>query len=150
MSNCNLTNKRLTLKNSVAYIDDSLLPEMVFLIPKKIANKRFMNGLNEEFITISVYMDRAPENDPLLLLDLEPGTYLNLQRKYSNNNKTPNPKQRKIDTVVDNAGNNNNDSVGSKYGYGGSLYITKLYCQVDTVEILKGGRHAEISIKLVF
>ena len=148
MSNCNLTNKRLTLKNSVAYIDDSLLPEMVFLIPKKIANKRFMNGLNEEFITISVYMDRVPGNDPLLLLDLEPGTYLNLQRKYSNNNKTPNPKQRKINTVADNASNNNNDDVSSKYG--GSLYITKLFCQVDTVEILKGGRHAEISIKLVF
>jgi len=131
----------------VAYIDDSLLPEMVFLIPKKIANKHFINGLNEEFITISVYMDRVPGNDPLLLLDLEPGTYLNLQRKYLNNNKTPNPKQRKINTVVDdNASNNNNDGTG----YGGSLYITKLFCQVDTVEILKGGRHAEISIKLVF
>jgi len=146
--------KRLTLKNSVAYIDDSLLPEMVFLIPKKIANKHFINGLNEEFITISVYMDRTSGNDPLMLLDLEPGTYLNLQKKYSNNNKvssTPLLKQRKINTVVDdNASNNNNEKDGAGSGNRGSLYITKLFCQVDTVEILKGGRHAEISIKLVF
>jgi hypothetical protein len=150
----NKDKKRLTLKNSVAYIDDSLLPEMVFLIPKRTANKRFIKGLGEEFITVSVYMDRTSGNDPLLLLDLEPGTFLNLRRKCSNNGGNAcTTKQNKNDkAAVDDKSNkdNNNKDGAWKYGHGQNLYITKLFCQVDSVEILKGGRHAEISVKLLF
>jgi len=129
--------RRLTLKNSVSFVDESY-PDLVFLIPKATAKLWRIAGCvgdEESVIEASVYVKRDGIGGSTWLLDLDSGARLTLKKDYA---------APTTNTIGDGIKNKKHSQIQREIIE--SAAERGVDVVVESIQMSRGGRHADITL----